>query len=114
MAVAPAEPKGKRQLLFTSEEVVGLIDDESFDVMLDSESDDEFEQVGDYCDVDGQEALVSCELLCPSSQTIIELLQDGPPLDAAGRDSILLNMDDGKPNNKSMTLIYWLLRPSCT
>ena len=43
MAVAPAEPKGKRQLLFTPEKVVGLIDDEFFDVMLDSESDDEFE-----------------------------------------------------------------------
>ena len=101
--------KGKRQLLFTPEEVVGLIDDESFEVMLDSESDDESEQVGDYCDADGQEALVFCELLCQSSQTIIELLQDGPPLDAVGRDSILLDMNDSKPtiNQLHWYIGYW-------
>ena len=68
--------------------------------MLDSESDVEFEHIGDYCDVDGQEALRPClvnSCVHRVKLSVIELLQDGPPLDASERDSILLDMDDGKP-----------------
>ena len=91
----------KASAQFTQEEVTCFIDNESLEVQISdkihSEREDEFKQVGDDYDVDGQEALESRELLCPSSQTVIKLLQDGPPLDVAERNSIIFYTDDDKP-----------------